>query len=104
MAHDTTLHIKIDPATNKQLSRLAEARKTSKGQLVRQAISACYSLAADELPTQQRRAVAAYEGGFISIGKLADAFGMQVIEMRRWLSEHGIEQRTASSADDHLHA
>lgn len=104
MAHDTTLHIKIDPETNEQLSRLAEARKTSKGLLVRQAISACYSLSTEELPAQQRRAVAAYEGGFISIGKLAEAFGIHVMEMRSWLSEHGIEQKTAMSADDHLHA
>ncbi len=104
MAHDTTLHIKIDPATNEQLSRLADVRKTSKAQLVRQAISTCYSLPTDELPAQQRRAVAAYEGGFISIGKLAEAFGMHVIEMRRWMYEHGVELRTASSADDHLHA
>ena len=35
MAHDATLHVKIDPATNDQLARLAAARKTSKGQLVR---------------------------------------------------------------------
>lgn len=104
MAHDTTLHIKVDAETNRQLSHLAEVRKTSKGQLVRRAICACYSLTTDELPAQQQRAVAAYEGGFISIGKLAEVLGMHVIEMRRWLSEHGIEQRTASAADDHLHA
>jgi hypothetical protein len=29
---------------------------------------------------------------------------MHVLEMRRWLSEHGIDQGTAMSADDHRHA
>jgi len=104
MAHDTTLHIKLDSATNEQLSRLAAARGTSKGRLVRDAISACYHVPIDELPVRQARALAAFEGGFISIGKLAESLGMHVLEMRRWLSEHGIDQGTAMSADDHRNA
>ncbi|TVR57800.1 MAG: ribbon-helix-helix protein, CopG family [Spirochaetaceae bacterium] len=104
MAHDTTLHIKIDSATNEELTRLAAARGTSKGRLVRDAISACYHVPIDELPVQQRRALAAFEGGFISIGKLAESLGLHVLEMRRWLSEHGIDQGTGTSADDHRHA
>lgn len=104
MAHDATLHIKIDSTTNEQLSRLAKARGTSKGRLVRDAISACYHVPIEELPVQQARALAAFEGGFISIGKLAESLGLHVLEMRRWLSEHGIDQGTATSADDHRHA
>ncbi|TVQ21849.1 MAG: hypothetical protein EA383_16445 [Spirochaetaceae bacterium] len=57
-----------------------------------------------ELPVQQPRAVAAFEGGFISIGKLAESLGMHVLDVRRWLSEHGIDQGSAMSADDHQHA
>jgi predicted transcriptional regulator len=56
MAHDTTLHIKVDSATNEQLSRLAAARGTSKGRLVRDAIAACYHVPIEELPVQQARA------------------------------------------------
>ncbi len=104
MAHDTTLHVKLDSATNEQLSRLAAARGTSKGRLVRDAIAACYHVPIEDLPIQQRRALAAFEGGFISIGKLAESLGMHVLEMRRWLSEHGIDQGTAMSADDYRHA
>lgn len=56
------------------------------------------------LHVQQRHALAAYVGGYISIGKLAEALGMHVLDLRRWLSEHGIEQNTAMSADDHPNA
>lgn len=104
MAQDATLHVKIDPATNEELARLAAARKTRKGQLVRDAIFACYQVPLNELPMQQRHALAAYVGGYISIGKLAEALGMHALDLRRWLSEHGIEQNTAMSADDHVNA
>lgn len=104
MAQDATLHVKIDPATNEELARLAAARKTSKGQLVRDAIFACYQVPRNELPIQQRHALAAFVGGYISLGKLAEAFGMHALDLRRWLSEHGIEQNTAMSADDHVNA
>ena len=104
MAHDATLHVKIDPATNEQLARLAAARKMSKGQLVRDAIFACYQVPVNELPIRQRHALAAFAGGFISLGKLAESFGMHVLDLRTWLSEHGIDQYTAMSADDHLNA
>ena len=100
MAHDATLHVKIDPATNEQLARLAAARKTSKGQLVRDAILACYQVPVDDLPIRQRQALAAFQGGFISIGKLAESFGMHVLDLRNWLSEHGIGQYITLSADD----
>ena len=103
IAQDATLHVKIDPATNEELTRLAAARKTSKGQLVRDAIFACYQVPLSELPIQ-RHALVAFVGGYISIGKLAEALGMHVLDLRRWLSEHGIEQNTAMSADDHMNA
>ena len=104
MAHDATLHVKIDVATNEQLACLASARKTSKGQLVRDAIFACYQVPVNDLPVRQRRALAAFAGGFISLGKLAESLGMHVLDLRRWLAEHGMEPYTTMSADDHLNA
>ena len=44
MANDRTLHIKIDSETDLKLRRLSDIRRKSKGQLVREAISACYRL------------------------------------------------------------
>jgi hypothetical protein len=104
VARDSTLHVKIDPSMNEELSRLAEARKTSKGQLVREAISACYHVPLGDLPVPQRRALTAFEGGYISLGKLAEIFGMHVLDLREWLAEHGVEQTTAWSVHDRVHA
>ena len=63
MAHDATLHVKIDPATNEQLARLAAARKTSKGQLVRDAIFACYQVNVRSTGGEEDRAGCRVGGG-----------------------------------------
>lgn len=104
MAQDATLHVKLDTETDKRLKTLAYSRGKSKGQLVREAISACYQTSFDELAIHQRRALAAYQGGFISIGKLARTMGMHVLEVRRWLEEHGIPQSNAYGDEDASHA
>ena len=100
MANDRTLHVKIDSETDLALKRLSEIRRKSRGQLVRDAISACYQTAFDELPLRQSQALAAYQGGFISIGKLAREMGMHVLQLRSWLEEHGIPQRNVYGDED----
>ena len=104
MPHDATLHVKLDSATDGQLKKLAYERGKSKGQLVREALSACYQTTMDELPLRQRRAIAAYQGGYISLGRLARDMGMHVLELRDWLKEHGIALNTALSETDASHA
>ena len=101
---DATLHIKLDRQTDEQLKKLAAARSKSKGQLVREAISACYGADFAELPLEQRQALAAYQGGYISLGKLARAMGLHALELRTWLNERGIAQRTAYGDADATHA
>ena len=103
MAQDATLHVKLDRDTDARLKQLAHARGTSKGQLVRDAISACYQATMDGLPVQQSHALAAYQGGFISLSRLAKAMGMHVLEVRPWLQERGFEQRNAYGATDATH-
>ena len=100
MAHTATLHVKIDPGTDACLKRLAARRHTSKGQLVREAVSACYQTSLLDLPLPQRQAIAAYEGGFISVGRLALALGMHVVDVRHWLREHGLAQNVSFSDQD----
>lgn len=100
MAHDATLHIKLDKETDERLKHLAHARGKSKGQLVREAISACYQTSFDELPLQERQALAAYQGGYISLGRLARVMGMHVLELRQWLAEHGIAERSVYGDQD----
>ena len=100
MANTATLHVKIHPDTDTCLKHLAARRHTSKGQLVREAVSACYQTSLLDLPLQQQQAIAAYEGGFISIGRLAGAMGMHVIGLRHWLKEHGLVQNNSFSDQD----
>jgi len=100
MAQDATLHVKLDRQTDAQLKQLAQTRGTSKGQLVRDAIATCYQVAMDDLPVEQSHAIAAYQGGFISLSRLAKAMGMHALELRPWLAERGLEQRSVYGADD----
>ncbi|MBL7077693.1 MAG: ribbon-helix-helix protein, CopG family [Kiritimatiellae bacterium] len=100
MPQDATLHVKLDSETDGKLKKLAYEQGKSKGQLVREAISACYQTSLDDLPLRQRQAVAAYQGGYISIGKLARAMGMHVLEVRQWLSEHDMTPRQGFSEAD----
>jgi predicted HTH domain antitoxin len=104
MPRDASLHLKLDAETDEKLRRIATARGKSKGQLVREAISACYQTSSDNLPLHHRQALEAYQGGFISLGKLARAFGIHVLELRRWLSERGIDQRNAYGDEDAANA
>lgn len=95
-----TLHVKLDPEVDSRLRQLAKQRNVSKGQLVRQAVASCYQLSIDDLPRHQQQALAAYEGGFISLGKLAEKMGMSLLETRHWMVEHDIPQNSAYSLED----
>ena len=100
MSNNATVHIKLNPEKDKYLSKLAKKRQTSKGQLIREAITACYQASLEDLPLHQRQAVTAYQGGFISIGRLAQVMGMHVLQLRKWMQEHGISQNTGFTEQD----
>ncbi|MFW6457360.1 MAG: ribbon-helix-helix protein, CopG family [Planctomycetota bacterium] len=100
MSRNSTLHVKLDDATDEQLYRLAEKRDVSKSELVREAIAACYQTSFKELPLRQQRALSAYEGGFISIGRLAEVMGMHVLELRNWLHEHDVPMNSRFDEQD----
>ena len=104
MAQDATLHVKLDSETDAHLKQLARSRRVSKGQLVREALSVCYPASFAELPIQQGQALAAYQGGYISLGKLAKVMGRHVLELRSWLQERGIAQHNAFGDEDASHA
>lgn len=104
MSQDTALHIKLDSETDKKLKKLAYDQGKSKGQLVREAISACYQTAMEDLPLRQRQAIAAYQGGYISLGRLARAMGMHVLELRNWMKGHGMPTRETFNESDIAHA
>lgn len=104
MAQDAALHIKLDRETDARLKELAKARGTSKGQLVRDALTTCYQVTMEALPVRQSQAIAAYQGGYISLSRLAQDMGMHVVELRTWLQDRGIEQRNVFSDSDADHA
>lgn len=96
----STLHIKIRPEIANGLKVLSKKRDVSVGELVRRAIISSYQLDLLDLGIKQKRAVEAFQGGYISIGKLAEEMGMTIWDIRTWLKDHEIRQNNAFSEDD----
>lgn len=96
----STLHIKVKPELAEGLKALSRKRETSVGELVRQAVLSCYQLDLLNLNEKQRRAVEAFQGGYISLGKLAEEMGMNIWDTRKWLDEHDISQNNSFLEDD----
>ena len=96
----STIHIKVKPELAKGLKALARKRETSVGELVRQAVISCYQIDMANLSDQQRRAVEAFQGGYISLGKLSEELGMNIWNTRKWLIEHDIPQNNSFFEDD----
>jgi predicted HTH domain antitoxin len=97
---DSTLHIKVSPELAKALKELSQKREETVSELVRRAVLSCYQLEMINLNEKQRRAVEAFQGGYISLGKLAEEMGMSILTARKWLSEHGIRQNNSFLEDD----
>ncbi len=96
-----TLHIKIEPELAKSLKSLSQKRKISVGELVRQAVYSHYQLDLDiSLNNRQCQTLQAYQGGYISLSKLASDMGMSIWEMQEWLAEHNIAQNTMFQEND----
>lgn len=96
----STLHIKVTPEVANALKSLSKKRETSVGELVRQAVHSCYQLDMLNLNEKLRRAVEAFQGGYVSLGKLAEEMGMNVWDTRKWLIEHDIAQNNSFLEDD----
>ncbi len=95
LMQSATLHVKVKPELAKGLKELSKKRETSVGELVRQAVVSCYQIDLLALNEKQRRALEAFQGGYISLGKLAEEMGMNVLQTRRWLQEHDIPQNNS---------
>ena len=96
----TTIHVKIKPDTAKNLKSIAATKGKSVGELVRNAINACYQADFSALNITHKQALEAYRGGYISIGKLTEIMGMHVLELRHWLNEHDILQNNSFVEED----
>ena len=97
---NATLHIKVKPELSKGLKELSIKRGTSVGELVRKAVLSCYQLELLDLNEKQRRALEAFQGGYISLGKLSEEMGMNLWDTRKWLEEHDVPHNNAYAEDD----
>ena len=96
-----TLHIKVKPEIADSLKALSKKRNISVGELIRQAVMSRYQLdLISSLNNQQKRALEAYQGGYISLVRLAEEMGMNVWDMRIWLKEHDIPQNNSFIEED----
>ncbi len=100
MENLTTIHVKIKQDIAKNLKNLASVKGKSVGELVRNAINACYQADFSALNITHKQALEAYRGGYISIGKLSEIMGMHVLELRNWLNEHDILQNNSYVEED----
>jgi len=96
----STLHIKVKPELAAGLKALSRKRKTSVGELVRNAVLSSYQIELLNLDERQKRAIAAYQGGYISLGKLSEEMGMSVWNIRKWLAQHDISQNNSFFESD----
>jgi len=55
----------------------------------------CYQLELLGLNQIQQQAIAAFQGQYISLGKLAEEMGMTILDIRTWLEEHDILQNNS---------
>jgi hypothetical protein len=96
----STLHIKIRPEIANGLKMLSKKQDISVGELVRRAILSSYQLNLLNLSVKQKRAIEAFQGGYISIGKLSEEIGMNIWESKKWLQDHEILQNNSFLEDD----
>ncbi len=71
------------------LKVLAKKEKRTLGELVREAVDITYKKR-DAVEHRKSIAIEAYQEGLISLGKLAEAIGMDIVSARFYLKEHGI--------------
>ena len=69
----------------------SHAKKAGKtlGELVRESLNATYKKR-DKIEHTKQIALEAYKEGFISIGKLSEVFGVDIVSLRLYLKEQGI--------------
>lgn len=87
-------NVMLTPQQHIALKQLAMAKRRSLGELVRDAIDSTFTT--DTVERRHQVALSAYTEGFISLGKLAEALGVDTLTARSYLHERGIEQQVQS--------
>lgn len=79
------------------LKQMAKTMHRSMGELVRDAVTTVYS--GDVLERRRSVALAAYQEGLLSLGRLAETLGLDPVSARAYCSAHGVKQLTQDAAD-----
>jgi predicted HTH domain antitoxin len=82
-------NIMLDDKQHSKLKLYAKKEGTTLGGLVRDAIDIAYKKK-DALEQRRQVALAAYQEGFISLGKLAEVLGTDPLTARNYLTERGV--------------
>ncbi|MBI5196638.1 MAG: UPF0175 family protein [Nitrospirae bacterium] len=91
-------NIMLTDEQHKKLKSYAKKEKATLGELVRESIEAAYGKK-DAVEHRKMIALNAYKEGLISIGKLSEILGLDLISTRRYLKEHGIAIGIQALAD-----
>ena len=81
-------NIMITDEQNKRLKSYASKGTGTLGGLIREALDVTYGR--DVLEHRKSVALEAYKEGFISLGKLSEVLGMDIVSTRRYLKKQGI--------------
>ncbi|MFZ5998086.1 MAG: UPF0175 family protein [Nitrospirota bacterium] len=99
-------NIMLTDEQHKKLKSYAKREGRTLGELVREALDVTYKKR-DEIEHRKAVALDAYKEGLISIGKLAEILGVDVVTARLYLKEKGIPvnvQNASEAAQDAANA
>jgi len=86
-------NIMLTDDQHKKLKSFSKKEGRTLGELVRGAVDAAYEKK-DSIEHRKIVALEAYKEGFISLGKLSETLGLDVVSARLYLKEHNIPLRT----------
>lgn len=90
-------NVMLTPQQHGALKEAASSRHCTLGELVRDAIDSAFPR--DGIERRRHVALAAYREGFISLGKLAEALGVDPHTARLYLQERHIPLMTMDASD-----
>src|SRR5512137_898934 len=91
-------NVLLTESQHKAVKAYAKRKGKTLGRLVREALDAAYQKK-DPLERRRETAVASYEEGFISLGKLAEVLGLDPVSTRAYLREASVPLQVQDAAE-----
>jgi len=86
-------NIMLTDEQHRILKHCARKEGRTLGELVREALDTVY-IKRNKIEQRKQIALEAYKEGFISIGKLSEVTGLDIVSLRLYLKEQGIPLKT----------